>query len=893
MPRRLVKAVIILALLAACSLHAQAPSADWRTIATPHFRIHYPRPYEAWARMAASRIESVRDAVSLEVGYSPKQITDLLVMNPAAEANGLTYSLLDTPRIVLYAEEPDPEEQIGEYRDWIDLLTVHEVAHLVHLLRPSRNPAERAFESVVPLNPITLRAPRWVLEGYATVVEGRVTGSGRPSSSIRAAVLRKWAESGRLPSYAQLSSDRRFLGMSMAYLAGSAYLEWLEERSGPDAFRQLWARMTARRRRSFDEAFTGVFGDDPQRLYARFAAELTSRALEVERDESADVREGELWQETRRNSREPAVSPDGTQIAMVLRDAVGRAKLVVFSTAPQTEEEARQTKRIAQLLRDDPEDVPPVKSKPVPRRASETLVPPDGGDVDWPRWMPDGQSLLFSHRQPDRDGFLHHDLFRWSPRGDALRRVTHLADVHDADPFPDGRRAIAVRSRFGFSQLVIVNLLTGAATPFTKPTLDRVYSHPRVARDGRVAWAEHGEFHGNIGWRVVVDGKVTGPFGSFAPEWGAHGELFALVASRGFIDVHRLSGGAAVPVTRVSGAAFDPAPSPDGSLFFMSLEPDGFVVRRVATPEAAPRPLPASKRTLVPALAPEPVARPELPTRTLRAGRPYGIGRQEVSALFGGTTSAGVQNFEVGARIGDVVGRLDTLVVASFGDTRGAAIISAWRGLPVTVIGHAFHDRARDGFELRGSWTRHAPQSTLTIDGGALAGTSGRVFVDTRLATRQVWGTLRTDQSTRVAADSGKHLRFTTRGTATYGAMRVGAAVTIAREDVTVGGMPSTIEPASLYTERIFDPALPPRFLSGRRYTGLRFESAVPLVSSLTAFYQMHRLGERTRVAGVEATYRGGPMPILKFAAFEATAGVAHVIDDRRTQVFVNLRWRP
>jgi hypothetical protein len=104
-----------------------------------------------------------------------------------------------------------------------------------------------------------------VLEGYATVIEGRLTGAGRPSSTIRALILRRWAENGRLPTYAQLNSDRRFLGMSMAYLTGSAFLEWLEQQPGvaPDALRNLWSRLTARHRRSFDEAFIGVFGDRP------------------------------------------------------------------------------------------------------------------------------------------------------------------------------------------------------------------------------------------------------------------------------------------------------------------------------------------------------------------------------------------------------------------------------------------------------------------------------------------------------------------------------------------------------------------------------------------------------------------------------------------------------
>src|SRR2546423_184116 len=56
---------------------AQTPAANWRTITTAHFRIHYPRQMEAFATRAASRLESVRDAVIAEVGFAPAQITDV------------------------------------------------------------------------------------------------------------------------------------------------------------------------------------------------------------------------------------------------------------------------------------------------------------------------------------------------------------------------------------------------------------------------------------------------------------------------------------------------------------------------------------------------------------------------------------------------------------------------------------------------------------------------------------------------------------------------------------------------------------------------------------------------------------------------------------------------
>src|SRR5947209_3605783 len=241
------------------TVHAQAPSADWRTLSTPHFRVHYPASSEAWARRAAARLESIRERVVAEVGYAPPEVVDVLVSDPIADPNGQALPFLGWPRMVLWTSPPGPESEIGHYTDWTELVAVHEETHLVHLLRPSRNPTRRLLETLVPLGPIPANAPRWVMEGYATVVEGWLTGSGRPNGDVRAAILRRWAQGGKLPTYPRLAADSgSWRGMSMAYLLGSAYLEWLEERAGPGSLRNLWARMTARTARSLDDAFRGV-----------------------------------------------------------------------------------------------------------------------------------------------------------------------------------------------------------------------------------------------------------------------------------------------------------------------------------------------------------------------------------------------------------------------------------------------------------------------------------------------------------------------------------------------------------------------------------------------------------------------------------------------------------
>lgn len=868
-----------IALAAAPRLFGQGPSADWRTITLPHFRVHYPVEYEAWAMRAAERLESARELVSREVGFAPPQTIDVIVSNPVAEPNGIAWTLLDTPRMILFAEPPGPDEELGAFGHWIDVLAVHETAHLVHMLRPSRSPLERAIaKSVLPLNPIALRAPRWVLEGYATVIEGRITGAGRPTSTIRALVLRRWAENGRLPTYGQLDSDRRFLGMSMAYLAGSAYLEWLERRAGPDALRNLWSRMTARRRRSFDEAFTGVFGERPDRLYGQFVAELTATSVHP----APDLQEGTLFQETTRASGDPAVSPDGRQIAVVLRPADAPQELVVWSTAEPAEEEKKYRERVAGILARDPEDVAPVRTKPLPRKAVHSLTMPDGGDIAKPRWTPDGKALIFAHRVPDAEGVLHFDLYRWD--FEKLTRVTHLADVRDADPLDD-RNAVAVRSRHGASQLVFVDLETGAVVPGGDASIDHIITHPRTSPDRkRIAQVVH---RGGR-WTLTIDGEAVAlPGDPASPAWIANDQLVVTVLAGGYAELHRVRDGEVTPITRTSGGAFDPAPSKDGRVFFMSLEPDGYVLRALdpIVPVAPRSPLPAPRGGL------------GVTATAVTPGEAYGLGRQELGWLASTSHGPDQQFTEAGVRLGDVIGRLDTLLLASVGDIDGVALATAWRGWPVELHAHAYRADDEDGGELRAIWQRRFPRSRLTLEGGA---SDDLLFGTAAFSARQFLGSIRVEEGARLEIDD-EHYRTVLAGGARVGSVRVTARY---QRDggatVTLGGLASSILPRSAYALRVLDPALPVAILAGDRYDGWRIESTLPGLP-FTAFYQRHELGAtRVSLAGAEVELNSDPLPILKLPGLDLTLGVARILDAPpvtslrdQTKWWLGMRWRP
>jgi hypothetical protein len=257
------------------------------------------------------------------------------------------------------------------------------------------------------------------------------------------------------------------------------------------------------------------------------------------------------------------------------------------------------------------------------------------------------------------------------------------------------------------------------------------------------------------------------------------------------------------------------------------------------------------------------------------------------------------------------VGRLDSFALASIGrdaGQEGFAVASAWRGWPVGISAHLFTSeedgRDRDGLELRGSWTRRAPRSTFTIDGGVLTGDPLDIrFVDLSVATRRVRDSLRSDGELRVAAESGStsHYRIIAGGSVRAGAIR--AALQLQRDEVTdgdgaveVGGLGSSIIPRSAFSTRVLDEALPVRTLISESYTGARAELALAGLP-VTAFYQRHQVpGTRLSLAGLKITMRANPDPILRLPAFNITAGVARIFDaplENDTNWWFGLQWLP
>lgn len=699
---------------------------DWQTIETPRFSFHYPVELEAWTRRTAARSNAIDSAVRALVGYAPERKTQVVVDDPYQTANGSAWPYLDQPTIMLWASPPTPRDKIGDFRDWGEMLLTHEFAHIAHITRPTRNPRLKALYGALPVHvsPVALRLPRWVIEGYATFVEGRVTGSGRPHAAWRAALLRQWALEGQLPRYSELNASGAYEGGSFAYLAGSAFLEWLAAAHGDSSLVALWRRLSARRNRTFDEAFTGVFGESAAALYGRFSAELVGKSLEVAR-RVASPDTGEIIQRLERSTGDPAISADGKRVALVIRSATQPSRVVVWSTA--AEPDTLKRKQDSVLLAKDPEDVPARPLYPPAKRALATLRSRGGAPYESPRFLRDGRILLW--RWTTRgDGSLVSDLYSWDYDKRSVRRITRNASLRDADPLPNGRSAVASRCRGGWCGLVRVSLDDGSVTPLIDGTAEHSFFRPRVSPDGRTVLVS---VHRDGRWRLATVDLATRELRYIGPEteasrydaaWIGPNAIVATtdrggIANLEYIDIRTLE---TRQLTSVTGAAVGAEPNPaDGSIWFLSLYSRGYDVRRLDSTQVA-RGATALAATpnprLAPALSPLPRERPSFATTNLSAPEPFGLRPRFFRWIPQPSLDADGVSGAVALISRDIIGRSELGANIAYGDAaawRGAYVNAAWAGM-------------RPGLRLRLFGAEQKP-------GSSRANIAPRSFLDTKL----------------------------------------------------------------------------------------------------------------------------------------------------------------
>ncbi len=884
------------------ALAAAAPDDPWRTARTEHYEVHYPEAAEDWALAAASRLEAVHARVEEAVGFELDGPVTVVVRDPYATANGFAVPFLDGPRTELWVTPPGAASPIGWNRRWDEGLTVHEITHLVHLSQPARGGVSRFLDAVVGFGPIARTSPAWVVEGYATLVEGDLTGFGRPYAAAQAAEIRHLATEGRLPTYGELSGTFRYGGGSFPYGMGAAFLAWLRDRAGPDSLHHLWRRMSAKKLRGFDEAFIGVFGDPPEALYGRFTAEVTAAAMAHEA--ARPPLDGTTWIDLEGSTGAPDVSPDGEKLVLVV-DQDDTRVLTVYGTTPPDEARGERDAAIAALLERDPEDVPDVAPEAPPLEVLHERGRQDRSPRH-PRWV-DDETVIFSGLEPDARGRLRRDLFLWRPDAGETR-LTRGEDLIQPDPSRDGTSAVAVRLRWGATGLVRVDLETGQVTEWLAPSVERTVDSPRISPDGtRVAWLQMED----AGWRLRVAPlddpaaarDVPLPPGAqvATPTWHPDGEhLVVSLGTDTLVDLAQvpLDGGPVGLWTRSHGGAF--APTLHGEhVYWLDEDAYGRDVHRTpipATPEPLPDDLPRG-----PGMALEAPPQVALPAVEPVTGERYGLGPTESRILTGGVLAQDRGVLTLGLRLGDPVGRHELLVRGALARRPDETDLGGWaswtlESLPVAVhvdgwggsdVGQvragaalALQDthrwtwggvRARGG--LLGSFRDDAPSLLGTAEAGLGLWDETRDLLGLELEGRAVAGTIGADRKGWTRARL--HLWLFDRWMGLSGTGHLGLG-----EAVALGGIRPGWLPDRALADRVIDPALPRDALVTDQL--LQVEATL---GPDAGFFLRHAQdltpgGRGVLLLGLAAHTRLPAQPFLRIPAAELGLGVACLVDD-------------
>jgi hypothetical protein len=579
--RKVAAAFAVLSLLPVfAGAHAQLPAdAEWHTIESRHFRVTYHTGLEELARHATASAERAHAALRVFVADAPRGTIDLVLSDNADFSNGYA-TPFPSNRIVVYAKPPVDVLELQYVHDWIDLVVVHELAHIFHL--DVTGGVGRALRAVFgrapapwPVFPAVL-SPAWSIEGLAVGVESAMTGFGRVHGSYHEMVIRTATLQDRIDDIDRLASGSPvWPGQARIYIYGSLFMDYLTRRYGPDATARI-VRSTAGALLpppvAFDHVARRALGVTFRRAYDEWRAELHDQysALAAEL-RAVGITATEPLTGHGGFALFPRFAPDGRSIAYSANDGRARPVTRAIDAVTGAPRWSRRSNGVAAVA-----------------------------------WLGDGEVLTsdIDFIDPFR---IYSDLHAVRPGGG--RRLTRAARLQDPDVLPGGTTAVAVENAGGTNRLVVVDLQDGSWRALTGFDPDVHWALPRVSPDGsHIAtgrWRTGGLYDivvlDTLG-RIQVE--VTDGAGvNAAPAWSPDGQWLLFWSDRTGIpnlyaadmrgtlanDAGASPAGAVPPdrpslrqVTNVLTGAYHPDVSPDARwIVFAAYHHDGFRIERM------------------------------------------------------------------------------------------------------------------------------------------------------------------------------------------------------------------------------------------------------------------------------------------------------------------------
>jgi hypothetical protein len=566
--------------LCAKGAYAVDPYLNWYTLESPHFRVRFHGGLEDIAQRTMSSAEAVYDHLSEQLGWAPKQATEIVISDDTDSANGSATTLpYDTVR--LFATGPDDMSPLADYDNWINELITHEYTHILQIDNTSGLPAIGNALLGKTFSPNQAQ-PRWILEGLAVVMESEHTSGGRLRSTQFDMYLRADVLEHKLARLDQISNPaRRWPSGNLWYLYGAKFIGFIVDTYGPQTYAAVAADYGATIIPwGINRSIRRVTGRTYEQLYVGWQADLERRyAAQVGAVRARGLREGRQLTHRGFIAATPQFMPS---------DAVSIGRRLAY-------------------VRDDGDTPAGVYAISIdaadPDTSAELLARSAGRGVSFDR---DG-SLFFDDPAPSRRLYSFNDLFRQpagtrSPNGtERNRRRLTVGGRDDApDVSPDGNFISYISNRAGTSTLRIAHLnaareLEDERRLVPSASYEQAYT-PRFSPDGRSlaysAWTRGG--YRDI---RIVDVK-SGSFYELMhdraldqqPTWSPDGKTLYFVSDRtGIANVYayEIATRSFAQVTNVLTGAYMPTVSGDGStLVYVGYRAGGFDLFELALDRA-------------------------------------------------------------------------------------------------------------------------------------------------------------------------------------------------------------------------------------------------------------------------------------------------------------------
>ncbi len=547
-------------------------SFRFSTIETDHFVIHFHQGLNDIAKRAAFISEDVHRILSPQFKWTPTEKTQIVLLDNTDFANGLT-TVLPYNAIYIFTVSPLPDMTISEYDDWLEILIMHEYAHVLTMdpVRGYSAVMRKIFGKTLPgsdplslflalfTTPPNLFMPYWWIEGIATWTETEFSSMGRGKGSYYEMVFRMAVLEDRIPRIDQINGDVPYWpGGSIPYMYGLLLEKYIARKYGKETLGKINITQAGRLPFFINGPPKKFTGKNYVYLYRDMVRALREEQTEkINKLKSIPLTQYRTIPFKGERLTNPRFSPDRRYLAVNRRDPHHHEDIVIV--------DAVTLKEVSTVRR----------------------LPSDHGMS----WSPDGNKLYFTQADLRGSFNLYQDIYSYDIEKDSVERITRNLRAKEIDVSPDGSSIAFVKVENLRQNLAILSVGDKDTLEVVSGTEGPMLSGPRWSPDGQYIVYSRRDNRGNTSIELfTVKTKNTTTIvkdrhNNIYPTWSPDGRYVVFTSDRtGVYNLfaYLMENKQVFQVTHVLGGAFQAdIPRSGDKIVFSAYHSQGYSIAEI------------------------------------------------------------------------------------------------------------------------------------------------------------------------------------------------------------------------------------------------------------------------------------------------------------------------